>query len=177
MKHTLVALLRDRPGVLNRAVSLLRRRGFNIESLTVAPSETAGVSRMTMVIDVDDIARVIQQFGRLIEVLDVSDAHEVAAVEREAVLVRIDATRDRLAELVSLITRAGARVVDTGPTATIIELCDTPSQVAAFVGELATFGVREVMRSGRLAMARAGDATRAAHYTCQADGGTDDAAA
>jgi acetolactate synthase-1/3 small subunit len=73
MKHTLTALLQDRPGALNRTVSLFRRRGFNIESLSVAPSETPGLSRVTIVVDEPNIDRVVKQFTRLIEVVDVSE--------------------------------------------------------------------------------------------------------
>ena len=75
MKHTLSALLQDHPGALNRAVSLFRRRGFNIDTLTVGASGTAGVSRMTLVVEADDIGRVVRQLDRLIDVLEVEIVH------------------------------------------------------------------------------------------------------
>ena len=90
-KHTIVALMQDRPGVLNRAVSLFRRRGFNIESLAVGHSETPGISRMTLVVEAEDVEQVTKQLYRLIEVLKVSDVTNDPTVEREMVLVKIHA--------------------------------------------------------------------------------------
>src|SRR5687767_15678094 len=100
MKHTLVALMQDRPGVLNRAVSLFRRRGFNIESLTVGHTEVPDISRMTLVVDGNNtsVEQVIKQLYKLIEVLKVNDVTEEVRVERELVLVRVYAPSAKRAE-------------------------------------------------------------------------------
>ena len=100
-KHTIVALMQDRPGVLNRAVSLFRRRGFNIESLAVGHSETPGVSRMTLVVEAEDVEQVTKQLYRLIEVLKVSDVTHDPTVEREMALdsrANTEPRRDRCAD-------------------------------------------------------------------------------
>ena len=101
-KHTIVALMQDRPGALNRAVSLFRRRGYNIESLAVGHTETPGVSRMTLVVESADVEQVVKQLYRLIEVLKVSDVTDDPTVEREMVLVKIHAPNDRRAEIVAM---------------------------------------------------------------------------
>src|SRR5256885_15986128 len=93
MKHTLVALMQDRPAVLHRAVSLFRRRGYNIDSLAVGQSETRGVSRMSLVVDAEDVEQVIKQLYRLIEVLKVTDVTNERTVGRETALVKATAAR------------------------------------------------------------------------------------
>src|SRR6266496_829039 len=111
-KHTIVALMQDRPGVLNRAVSLFRRRGFNIESLAVGHSEAPGVSRMTLVVEAEDVEQVTKQLYRLIEVLKVSDVTNDPTVEREMVLVKIHAPPTNRHEIVSLTSVFDAHVHD-----------------------------------------------------------------
>ena len=91
MKHTLVALMQDRPAVLHRVVSLFRRRGYNIDSLALGQSETAGVSRMSLVVDAENVEQVVKQLYRLVEVLKVTDVTNERTVEREAALVKVSA--------------------------------------------------------------------------------------
>jgi acetolactate synthase-1/3 small subunit len=129
-KHTIVALMQDRPGVLNRAVSLFRRRGFNIESLAVGHSETPGVSRK------------------------VSDVTNDPTVEREMVLVKIHAPSQSRPEVVALCSVFDAKIVDVGYNTMIIEMTGTPSKVENFVEVIRPFGVKEMMRTGRIAMVR-----------------------
>ena len=153
-KHTIVALMQDRPGVLNRAVSLFRRRGFNIESLAVGHSETPGVSRMTLVVEAADVEQVTKQLYRLIEVLKVSDVTDDPTVEREMVLVKIHAPSPSRPEVVALCTVFDAKIVDVGYNTMIIEMTGTPSKVENFVEVIRPFGVKEMMRTGRIAMVR-----------------------
>jgi acetolactate synthase-1/3 small subunit len=152
LSHTLIAFVQDRPGVLNRVVSLFRRRGFNIESLAVGHSETPGVSHMTMVVDAPDVEQVIKQLFRLIEVLKVNDVTGDPTVEREMALMKINAPRASLTELLALANVFGAKIADAGVNAVIIEMSGTTSQVDTFVEAVRPFGIKEMTRSGRIAM-------------------------
>jgi acetolactate synthase I/III small subunit len=153
-KHTVVALVQDRPGVLNRCVSLFRRRGFNIESLAVGHSETPGVSRLTLVVEAEDVEQVVKQLYRLIEVLKVSDVTNDPTVEREMVMVKIHAPPQTRHEIVALISVFDAKIVDVGVNTMIIEMTGTPSKVENFIEVIRPFGVKEMMRTGRIAMVR-----------------------
>jgi acetolactate synthase-1/3 small subunit len=153
-KHTVVALVQDRPGVLNRAVSLFRRRGFNIESLAVGHSETPGVSRMTLVVEAEDVEQVTKQLYRLIEVLKVSDVTSDPTVEREMALVKIHAPSGSRPEIVALTGMFGAKIVDVGYNTMVIEMTGTPSKVENFIEVVRPFGMKEMMRTGRIAMVR-----------------------
>ena len=154
MKHTLVALVQDNPGVLNRVVSLIRRRNFNIDSLTVGHSETPGISRLTLVVDAADVEQIIKQLYRLIEILKVSDVTHDPVVEREVALIKVHAVKATRAEIVALTTVFGARVVDVAPSSMIIELSSSPDEVERFIEVVRPFGIKEMMRTGRIAMVR-----------------------
>ena len=162
MKHTLVALMQDHPGVLNRVVSLVRRRNFNIDSLTVGHSETPGISRMTLVVDAADVEQIIKQLYRLIEVLKVSDVTHDPVVEREIALVKLHVNRPSRAELVALASVFDAKVIDVGPTSMIVEITGSPEDVERFVDLVRPFGIKEMMRTGRIAMVRGPHTHRAA---------------
>jgi acetolactate synthase-1/3 small subunit len=152
MQHTLVALMQDHPGVLNRVTSLFRRRNFNIDSLAVGQSEAQGVSRMTLVVDAAEVEQITKQLYRLIEVLKVSDVTGAAAVEREIALFRVAATQAARAEIAALTTLFGARVVHVAATSLIVEMTGAPGEVDRFIDLLRPFGIQEMMRTGRLAM-------------------------
>lgn len=154
MPHTLVALMQDRPGVLHRAVSLFRRRGFNIESLAVGHSETPGVSRMTLVVDADDVEQVVKQLYRLVEVLKVTDVTNQPSVERESVLVKVHAPAANRAPILAVVEAFDARTADVGTATMIIEMTGTPAKVDNFLAVLRPFGIREMMRGGTIAMTR-----------------------
>ena len=154
MKHTLVALMQDQPGVLNRVVSLIRRRNFNIDSLTVGHSETPGISRMTLVVDAADVEQIIKQLYRLIEILKVSDVTADPVVEREVVLIKVHAPRSSRTELIALANLYNARVVDVGATTMILEITAFPSKVEQFVEIMRPYGIKEMLRTGRIAMVR-----------------------
>lgn len=162
MKHTIVALTQDHPGVLHRVVSLFRRRGYNIESLTVGKTETPGVSRMTIVSDGNDVEQVTKQLYRLIEVLKVSDVTNDATVEREIALIKVHAPKSSRAELVALANVFEAKTVDVGPTSMIFEITGEPEAVDRYLDVLRPFGIKEMMRAGRIAMIRGAQAHQAA---------------
>ena len=156
MKHTLVALMEDKPGVLNRVVSLFRRRGFNIDSLTVGQTETPSISRMTIVVDSDNtfVEQVSKQLYRLIEVLKVSDVTEDPHVARELILVKVHAPASRRSEISALADVFGAKVADVGLDSMMVELTSSPDKIDNFVELVRPFGIKEMVRSGRLAMVR-----------------------
>jgi len=161
MKETLIALMEDKPGVFDRVASLFRRRSFNIESITVGQSETPGISRMTLVVRCDsDIQReqVVKQFHKLIEVTKVID--EVTpdrAVYRELALVKVTATIETRSGIIQLVDIFGAQVVDVSQSSMTIEVTGTEDKVDSFVNLLRPFGIKEMARTGRVAMLRGGN--------------------
>jgi len=156
MNHTLVALVEDKPGVLNRVASLFRRRAFNIESLTVGRTDVAGISRMTMVIDSDQVSaeRVTAYLYKLVNVLQVEDLGNVPAVTRDLALVKVTATRETRTEIMQLAEAYRARVVDVAPESLIVEVTGSEEKVDSMVDVLRPFGVLELARTGRVTMAR-----------------------
>ena len=160
MKHTLVALMQDNPGVLNRVVSLIRRRNFNIDSLTVGHSETPGISRVTLVVIAAEVEQIIKQLYRLIEVVKVSDVTHEPVVEREIALVKVHAPKTTRAELIALAGVYNARVVDVGPNTMILEVTAFPAKVEQFVEIMRPYGIKEMMRTGRIAMLRGAHSNR-----------------
>jgi acetolactate synthase I/III small subunit len=171
-RHTIVALVEDHPGVLHRAVSLFRRRGYNIESLTVGPSEVAGASRMTLVVEAKDAEQVVRQFNRLIEVLMVKDVTNQSTVERETALMKIDARAADVAGVIALAHAAGARVVDVSGGVVVVEVTDAPTRIESFIDTMRPLGIRELMRTGRLAMTRGAPAHASAAPTPRHAGAT-----
>ena len=154
---TVVALMQNRPGVLNRTVGLLRGRNAGLRSLAIGESEVAGVARLTVVVDVDDAEHVVKQLNRLIEVLEVKDVTHTPIVERETALMKIHAPEPRRGEVHAIVERFGGRVIDASPDTVIVEATDTPDRLAALIGSVRPFGVREITRSGRLAMTLGAD--------------------
>lgn len=171
MKHTIVALMQDHPGVLHRVVSLFRRRAYNIDSLTVGRTETPGISRMTIVTDGSDVEQVTKQLYRLIEVLKVSDVTTDATVDREIALIKVHAPKSARAELVAIFTVFGVKTVDVGPTTMIVEVTGEPSEVERFLDVVRPFGIKEMMRTGRIAMIRGSQSHQAALEVDTREGG------
>ncbi len=153
-KHTIVALVQDRPGVLSRVAGLVRRRGYNIESLAVGHSEQPGISRMTIVVESDHIEQVVKQLYRLIEVIKVSDVTDDPTVEREMVVLKLHAPVAIRHEIVSICSVFEAKIVDVGTNTMIIEMTGTPSKVENFIEVVRGYGIKEMMRTGRIAMVR-----------------------
>src|SRR3954469_5218128 len=154
--QTLIAYVEDRPGTLNRIVSLFRRRGFNIDSLTVGRTERAGVSRITVVVRADDdtARRLEANLYKLVNVLAVEDVTHAPAVTREMAFVKVRATQDRRAELLQLVQTFRARVVDLGPESVIVEITGTQEKLDGLIEVLRPFGILELVRTGAVAMLR-----------------------
>jgi acetolactate synthase-1/3 small subunit len=152
--HTLVVLMQDRPGVLNRAVSMFRRRGYNIASLSVGHTETPGVSRMTVVVESDNVEQVVKQLYRLVEVLKVSDVTGEPVVEREMALIKLHVPSQQRAEIVALTEVFAAKIVDVAVNTMVIEMTGGPAKVENFIDMVRPFGIKEMMRTGRIAMVR-----------------------
>src|SRR5271163_3296761 len=119
--HTLVVTLRDRPGVLNRTVSMFRRRGYNIASLTVGHAEKPGISRMTLVVESEDVEQVAKQLYRLVDVLRVEDVTDEQVVEREMMLIRVKASGAKRAELAGLAEVFHCKIVDVDHVMMMLE--------------------------------------------------------
>jgi acetolactate synthase-1/3 small subunit len=158
--------MQDQPGVLNRVVSLFRRRGFNIESLAVGHTESPGISRMTLVIDATQtsVEQVIKQLYRVIEVLKVSDVTQDPNVARELVLIKVFAPASRRTDIHSLATVFEARIADVGVDTLMLELTAAPDRVDNFVELVRPFGIREMVRTGRVAMVRGSNTHTADAY-------------
>ena len=158
MRRILAVLVRNRPGVMARVSSLFSRRGFNLLSVAVGPTDDPQLARMTLVVDEDEpgVEQVVKQLHKLIDVLKVSDITDDAPIERELVLVRVSAEASRRLEVVHLAEVFGGRVVDVDEDAVTVELVGTSADVEAALRILRTFGLKELVRSGTLAMARPG---------------------
>lgn len=155
-KHTLSVLVENRPGVLARVAGLFSRRGFNIESLAVGPTEVADVSRMTIVVDAaaQPLEQVTKQLNKLVNVLKIVELDSSSAVERELMLIKVrtDAqTRGQVLETVQLFR---AKVVDVSTDAVTIEATGDSGKLTAMLNVLEPFGIREIAQSGRVAIGR-----------------------
>jgi acetolactate synthase-1/3 small subunit len=155
-KHTLSVLVENKPGVLARIAGLFSRRGFNIDSLAVGPTEHPEVSRMTVVVDVEDLPleQVTKQLNKLVEVLKVVELDHNASVQREILLVKVRAdmqTRSHILETAALFR---AKVVDVAPDAVTIEATGSSDKLDALLRILEPFGIRELVQSGRVAISR-----------------------
>lgn len=156
MKHTLSVLVQDEAGVLTRIAGLFARRGFNIESLAVGPAEQVGISRITMVVAGDDrvIEQSIKQLYKPISVLKVQDLTQTPCVERELMLIKVNATASNRAEAIELAQVFRARIVDISEETLTIEVVGDPGKMVAIAQMLSKFGIREVARTGKIALAR-----------------------
>lgn len=157
-KHTLVALVEDKPGVLNRAASLFRRRGFNIQSLAVGHSEQPGLSRMTIVVagDSAQVEQVRKQLDKLINVVRVSDITEEELVARELALIKVNATASTRSEIIQIVDIFRANIVDVAADSLIVEVTGDEDKVDSLFELLRRFGIKEVTRTGRIALTRGG---------------------
>jgi len=166
--RTFITYVEDRPGVLNRVVSLFRRRGYNIESLTVGRTARPEVSRITLVVEADDdtARRIEANLYKLVNVLYVADVTHAAAVVRELAIIKVAAENGKRAEILQLCEVFRARVVDLGPDSLSLEATGTPDKIDGLVDVLRPFGLIEMVRTGTVAMLR-----------CQADQDIDQAQA
>jgi acetolactate synthase-1/3 small subunit len=154
--HRLVALVLDKPGVLNRVSSLMRARNFNIDSLAVSHTDQEGLSRMTITLHGDDVAveQAAKQLYRLIDVLKVQDVTSEPTVEHELALVKVRAGDANRAELLKLVELSKGRIVDLSTESVIVEVTGTEAEVDAFVALVRTYGIKELVRTGAVVMAR-----------------------
>jgi len=165
MNRTLITLVEDKPGVLNRVASLFRRRAFNIESLTVGHTEHPGVSRMTIVVDSDrtDALKVAQNLNKLVNVIRTEDVTERPAVVRDLALIKVQTSGSARAEVMQLVETFRARVVDVGLESLMVEVTGTEEKVDGLVEVLRPFGILEMVRTGRVAMVRGGNGNGNGH--------------
>jgi acetolactate synthase-1/3 small subunit len=156
MKHTLSVLVEDEAGALTRITGLFARRGFNIESLAVGPAEQVGISRLTMVVVGDDrvIEQLSKQLYKLVNVLKVQDLTEAPSVERELMLLKVNATSATRSEVLELTHIFRAKVVDVAEEALILEVVGDPGKMVAIVQVLQKFGIREIVRTGKISLVR-----------------------
>ena len=156
IKQTISVLVEDEAGVLTRIAGLFARRGFNIESLAVGPAEQVGVSRITMVVPGDEkvVEQLIKQLYKLISVLKVQDISQQPCVERELMLIKVNATASNRAEVIQVAQVFRARVVDLSEEALTIEVVGDPGKIVAIIQMLNKFGIREIARTGKIALIR-----------------------
>jgi acetolactate synthase-1/3 small subunit len=156
MQHTLIALVENKPGVLNRVASLFRRRNFNIESLNVGRTEKPEISRMTIVIDSDavDARKVEVNLYKLVNVIDVQDVTNQPAVTRDLALIKVAASPEQRAEIANLASIFRAHIVDVCPDTVIVEITGTEDKIESLLELLRPIGILEMVRTGQVAMMR-----------------------
>ena len=156
MKRTLAVLVENKPGVLTRVAGLFSRRGFNIESLAVGVTEVPDTSRMTIVVNGDDriLEQVMKQLNKLIDVIRVSDLPSEEAVNRELVLIKVGVDSTTRPEVMQIVDVFRAKIVDVGIKSLIIEVTGDEGKINAIEQLLRQFGIKEMVRTGRIAMNR-----------------------
>ena len=155
-KHTLSVLVENKPGVLARIAGLFSRRGFNIDSLAVGPTEHDEVSRMTIVVNVEEspLEQVTKQLNKLVEVIKIVELDGSASVNRELLLIKVKADAESRGQVLDAVALFKARVVDVAPDAVTIEVTGNHDKLADFLRVLEPFGVRELVQSGMVAIGR-----------------------
>ncbi|MEX2080332.1 MAG: acetolactate synthase small subunit, partial [Dehalococcoidia bacterium] len=159
--HTVVAIVEDKPGVLNRVASLFRRRGFNIESLAVGPTEQEGLSRMTIVVDGEStpVEQVEKQLYKLIDVIKVTDLSNEDTVMRELALIKVRCNNVNRHELIDIANVFRADIIDFATNSIILQVVGDEDKIDGLVKILEPYGVREMVRTGRVAMVRGSKST------------------
>jgi acetolactate synthase-1/3 small subunit len=156
MLHTFAVYVDNKPGVLNRVASLVRRRAFNIESLTVGHTEIAGLSRMTVVVDTDEYGarRLEAHLYKLVPVRRVENITAAPSIARDLALIKVAATGDARTHVMQLVDVYRARIIDVSPESLVIETTGTEDKIDSLLEVLRPYGVIEMVRTGRVAMAR-----------------------
>ena len=157
MIHTVSVLVENRPGALARVSNMFARRGYNIESLAVGPTERPDVSRITLRVDcaTNSLEQIVKQMHKLVNVLRVNELEPETSLERELALIKVAAPPDRRAELLALAEVFNARVADLGPDTLIFEVVGPPEELDAFEELVRPHGVKELVRTGRIGLGRA----------------------
>ncbi|HBC93910.1 MAG TPA: acetolactate synthase small subunit [Pelotomaculum sp.] len=156
MRHTLAVTVENNPGVLTRVAGLFSRRGFNIDSLAVGRTENPRISRMTIIVEGDDqvVEQVAKQLHKLVDVIKISDITYSPYVDRELVLIKVNAEPASRAEIMQLVDIFRARIVDVGPKTLTVEVTGDEGKIDAFEQSLRPFGIKELVRTGKIAMLR-----------------------
>ena len=156
MSHVLSLLVEDKPGLLTRVAGLFARRGFNIESLAVGKSEIEGLSRITVVVDVDELPleQVTKQLNKLINVIKIVELDPTTSVAREHLLIKVRVDNSNRSQILEAVTLFRAHVVDVATDALVIETTGDSAKVQAFLRLLEPFGIKEIAQSGLLAIGR-----------------------
>jgi acetolactate synthase-1/3 small subunit len=156
MKHVITALVENQPGVLARIVGLISGRGFNIDSLNVAPTQDPSVSRMTLQVPGDDrvLEQVTKQLNKLVDVIKVSDLTKERFVDRELVLVKVAAPSAKLAELKELVSMTKAEVVSVQEKSLVVQMTGDREQIEEFIAMLKPFKIVDISRSGIIAVSK-----------------------
>lgn len=155
--HTLVVLVEDKPGVMNRIVSLFRQRGFNIDSIAVGHTDTPGLSRITLVAKGDDrkIEQLVKQLYKVLEVIKITDVTDDNLIQRELALIKVNATERTRSDIMRLVSDVyRARIVDAAPDALVIEVTGPPEKIESLIAMIRPYGIKEMARTGVVAMAR-----------------------
>jgi acetolactate synthase-1/3 small subunit len=156
LKHTIVALVENKPGVLNRIASKWRQRGFNIESLAVGHSEIPGLSRMTFVVDgaTTDVEQVTKQLFKIIDVVKISDLTDEPMVARELALIKVNAGPSNRSAILMVVDIFRADIIDVSQESVVVEVTGVEEKIDAIIEMLRPYGIRELVRTGRVAMTR-----------------------
>jgi acetolactate synthase-1/3 small subunit len=155
-RHTLSVLVENKPGVLARIAGLFSRRGFNIDSLAVGPTEHADVSRMTILVNVEELPleQVTKQLNKLVEVIKIVELEQSTSVQRELLLVKVAADKSTRSHVLETVQLFRAKVVDVAPDAVTIEATGSTDKLEALLRVLEPYGVRELVQSGMVAVGR-----------------------
>jgi len=158
MSHVLSLLVEDKPGLLTRVAGLFARRGFNIESLAVGASEIDGLSRITVVVDVEELPleQVTKQLNKLVNVIKIVELDPAQAVTREHLLIKVRVDNQTRSQILEAVTLFRARVVDVATDALVIETTGDSGKIQAFLRVLEPYGIKEIAQSGLLAIGRGG---------------------
>lgn len=156
MKHTISILVENHSGVLARVSGLFSARGYNIESLCVGETEDPGVSRMTVVVPGDDrvLQQIVKQLNKLVDTVEVFDLTGADFVERELVMVKIGVGNQQRSEVIEIVSIFRAKVIDMGSDSMTVEVTGTHAKIRAFIDMMRPFGIQELVRTGRIAIAR-----------------------
>ncbi len=154
--HTLSVLVENKPGVLARIAGLFSRRGYNIDSLAVGPTEHPEVSRMTIVVNVEDspLEQVTKQLNKLVEVIKIVELDPDASVNRELVMIKVSASAETRGQVLDAVQLFRATVIDVAPDAVTIQMVGSAARITDFMRVIEPFGVRELAQSGQVAIGR-----------------------
>ena len=155
-RHVLSLLVEDKPGLLTRVAGLFARRAFNIESLAVGPTEIEGLSRITVVVDQDEVLleQITKQLNKLVNVIKVVELDPASSVQREHMLIKVRVDNQNRSQVLEAVTLFRARVVDVVPDALVIEVTGDSGKISAFLNVLEPFGIKEIAQSGLIAIGR-----------------------